>query len=336
MKNVLIVDIDPVLLRHFTGLLKSHSGFLTVFSASSVERAMEVMASNTIHLVVSGLKLPAIAGFDLFNKIVKRYPDTGILLLHEHLTPNMHEKIKQTPNARYLDPSVNMGLLYKHVFTALGINYGGRIRGVSLPSFLQMMELENRSCTLHIQSKSDSGYVYMAKGACISATCRDLDAREAALEMLTWESVTIDIDFHPPEVARDIETPLMILIMESGRKADDAARERADQRQYKRFQCEVAIDFDVSQLTHQSALRDISLGGAYVETDQAVAPGEKILLSLTPFSRNGECVISGTVTRKHDNGLAIAFEALSLQQKKIVNALITHATVDQALADDLD
>ena len=152
--------------------------------------------------------------------------------------------------------------------------------------------------------------------------------------MLTWEDVTIDIDFHPPEVDQDINTPLMVLIMESGRMADDVARERADQRQFNRFACQVAIDFDASQWTYQSCLRDISQGGAYMETDQSIEPGHKILLTFTPFSHEGDCVINGTVTRKHDKGLAIAFEDLSLQQKKVINSLISQITVDQALDDE--
>lgn len=334
MKNVLIVDIDRVMLSHFAGLLKNQSGFLAILTADSVETAIDFMASNPIHLVITGLSLPAIAGFELLTKMAKQYPETGILLLHDHLSPTMHGKIKQAPNAKYLDPSVNLGLLYHHIFTMLGIDYGGQVRGVSLPSFLQMIELEHRSCTLLIQSKSNSGYIYMSKGECISAAYKELSAKEAVLEMLTWDNVTIDIDFHPPGVDRDINTPLMILIMESGRMADDVARERTDQRQYNRFECQVAIDFDVSQWTYQCCLRDISQGGAYVETDQSIEPGQKILLTLTPFSRGGDCVVNGTVTRKHKNGLAIAFEELSLQQKKIINALITHVTVDQVLSDE--
>jgi len=325
MKHVLIVDNDPIMLSTFSGLLKSQGGFINVLTADSVQAAFELIAGQPIHLVLTGLHLPVIGGFELIVKIARRYPDTRIILLNNNLAPMMRTKFKQIPNAIYFDQSMDVGLLNKRIFTELGIDYGGQLRGISLPSFLQMLELEGRSCTLLVRAKSASGYLYMSRGNCIAADCDGLSAREAALEMLTWENVTIDIDFAPPDVDRTIDKPLMGLIMESGRMIDDTARERADQRRHDRHECQVAIDFDVSNWTYQCCLRDISQGGAYVETEQKIETGQKVLLTLASPGRNGQCVVNGTVARRDANGLAIAFEELSLHQKKIVQTLISQS-----------
>ena len=57
MKNVLIVDSNPIMLAAFVGLLKSQSGFLNVLSAKTGKGALEVIAGKKIHVVITGLNL---------------------------------------------------------------------------------------------------------------------------------------------------------------------------------------------------------------------------------------------------------------------------------------
>jgi CheY-like chemotaxis protein len=322
MKHILIVDIDSAMLDTFAGLIKSQSGFFDVFPVNGVKAALDLMAAQPIDLVITGLHLPEIGGLELMLQVSRNYPEVPIIISAHHLSPRQRAKIKQIPKAVYFKPSLDAGLLARRIFTELGIDYGGRMRGVSLQAFLQMIELERRSCILLVQAKGKEGYLYMVKGELVSATCNGLTGTPAALEILTWEHVTVDVDYSLPETERDVTKSLMGLIMESGHLIDDAHGDRSNQRRYDRYECQVALDFDVRDWTYHCCLRDISHGGAYVETEQPIDPGQKILLTLPSQNGDGPCAVNGTVARRDDKGLAIVFEQVSLYQKNIIETLI--------------
>lgn len=322
MKHILIVDNDPVMLDTFAGLIKSQSGFLDVSSANSVEAAVDRMAAQPIDLVITGLHLPEICGLELLLHTSSNYPEVHIIVLANELSPMVEDKIKQIPGAVHFSQPLDAGMLCRRIFTELGIDYGGQLRGVSLQAFLQMLELEGLSCSLLVRAKSKSGYLHVVNGEPISAKCNGLAGTSAAVEILTWENVTVDVDYSTPENERDIAKPLMGLIMESVHLMDDNNGDRHNQRRNDRYDCQVALDFDVRDWTYHCLLRDISHGGAYVETEQKIDLGQKILLTLASPNGNGHCVVNGTVARRDDKGLAIAFEETSLHQKGIIEALI--------------
>lgn len=74
MKNILIVDHDPIILQAFVGLLKSQGGFLNVLSAKNGKAALEIIAQKRIHIVITGLYLSEIDGFELVALLAKQYP----------------------------------------------------------------------------------------------------------------------------------------------------------------------------------------------------------------------------------------------------------------------
>ena len=115
--------------------------------------------------------------------------------------------------------------------------------------------------------------------------------------------------------------PLMALLLESRRLIDERQSGRTNLRKHDRFECLVAVDYDISDWTYQCFLRDISMGGAYIETEQSVKNGQKITLTLSSPEFEHSCVIIGKVVRRDKKGIGVRFEEISLQQKKMIQAL---------------
>ena len=215
---------------------------------------------------------------------------------------------------------MDLNLLTKRIFTELQIDYGGQVRGIHLSSFLQMLELEGRTCTMSISTKGKNGFLYMIEGALIDARYEQLDGKAAALQILTWENVIIDLDYAPVVRPRKINVHLMAVLMESGRIVDEAKSGRKNQRLHDRFDCLVAVDYYFSDWTYHCFLRDISLGGAYVETEQAIAAGQKIMLAISAPNLP-HCSIEGVVARRDAKGIGIQFETLTHQQTQIIDEM---------------
>ena len=328
MKNILIIDQDPVMLQTLAGLLKSQGGLLNVLTVSSSQLAVKMIEKQRIDIVVAGLRLPEIDGFKLVAMLSKEHPSIRVIVMTSNASPMFRAQLKQVPSAIHFDQTTDLSLLTKRIFTELQINYGGQVRGIHLSSFLQMIELEERTCSMQINAKGKSGILYVDQGALVDAQNGPLEGKEAALQILTWENVVIDLDYSPVNRPRKITIPLMGLLIESGRMIDESKSDQKNKRNHDRYDCLVAVDYDISDFTYHCFLRDISLGGAYVETEQQIAIGQKIVLTISapnlPHSS-----IEGQVVRRDDQGIGIRFESLNSQQEQIISAM-THTSDPQA------
>jgi DNA-binding NarL/FixJ family response regulator len=321
MKNILIVDHDPIILQAFAGLLKSQGGFLNVLSARNGKAALEIIAQEPIHIVITGLYMPEIDGFELVAILAKQYPDIRVIVMTNNSSPMLRAKIKQMPTAVHFDQTLDISLLTKRIFTELHIDYGGQVRGLSLPSFLQMVKLEERSCTLQVSTKGKTGCLSIINGELVAAEVGPLRGESAALQILAWENVVIDIDYSFKEDMREIDKSLMALLFESGRLSDEKRSGRPNLRKHDRFECLVAVDYNISDWTYQCFLRDISLGGAYIETEQPIKVGQEIILTLTSPELERRCAIIGQVVRRDKKGIGVEFERVSSRQKEVIQAL---------------
>ncbi len=186
-----------------------------------------------------------------------------------------------------------------------------------------MMALETRSCTLKVSSKDQFGFLWLEQGELIAARNAENSGKDAALQILAWKNVFIDIDFAPRRVKREISMPLMMLILESGQIDDEIRSESTNHRQHERYELLLALDFDlIEQMTRHCSLRDISLSGAYIETDHKTSVGESIVLTLSSPILKSNCSIEAIVVRKDKHGIGICFQLKDPHQSQMIQTLI--------------
>jgi len=322
MNNILVVDNDQVMLRTLTSLLQSQGGFLNVLTAESGKQALGVMRKMPVRIVITAIRVPELDGFELVARLAREYPATKVIVMTSEATPLLRARIKQFPSAVYFDHTHDLSMLSHRVFTELQIDYGGRVRGINLSSFLQMLALENRTCTLKVTSKDQAGYLWLEQGELVAAKSSQTDGKEAALQILAWRNVFIDIDYTPRRIKHEIAMPLMMLLLESGQMDDELRSETDNRRRHERYELLVALDFDIQDMTRHCALRDISLSGAYIETDHEVAIGQTITLSLSSPALKSSCAIEATVVRKDKTGIGIRFQTTGAHQHRMIQAMI--------------
>ncbi|MFH0729205.1 MAG: DUF1566 domain-containing protein [Pseudomonadota bacterium] len=104
---------------------------------------------------------------------------------------------------------------------------GGKIQGVSLDSFLQIVQMDRITCTLKVISQEGFGFLYFVNGELFSAITGDIHNVEAACRIISWEEAVIEIDNSCDKTENDINQPLMNLLMEGMRLRDEAAKSKA-------------------------------------------------------------------------------------------------------------
>ncbi len=111
--------------------------------------------------------------------------------------------------------------LSQSAFQQMDTGVGGQIRGIGLPSFLQMSEMEQSSFTLHVTANGQAGQLYVSEGQLIAAETEDLMGRDAAYRIISWDDATIEIAPADTTKMDEIHQPLMHVLMESLKIKDE-------------------------------------------------------------------------------------------------------------------
>lgn len=103
-------------------------------------------------------------------------------------------------------------------------SFGGHIGGVSLASFLQMLEQERKSCTLRVASGKVSGSFFFEEGDLIDAECEDVVGQEAVYILLSIENPTFKVTEVEDRLHR-ITQPLAHLLLNAAARIDEKKHE---------------------------------------------------------------------------------------------------------------
>ena len=101
----------------------------------------------------------------------------------------------------------------------------GRIAGVNLSSFLQMIEMEQKTCTINILTPKNMGQIFFLDGVVIDANTRNLKHLDALYDILSWNNIIIEVEKNVSKKQNLIDLPLMHIIMESARHLDEREKE---------------------------------------------------------------------------------------------------------------
>ena len=96
----------------------------------------------------------------------------------------------------------------------------GHIGGVSLASFLQMLEQENKTCALHVTSKDGAGFFYFYEGTLVDAECGTQVGSEAAYSLLSFAEPMFRVDPHEDRIHR-ITLPLAHILLNAATRIDE-------------------------------------------------------------------------------------------------------------------
>ncbi len=104
------------------------------------------------------------------------------------------------------------------------------ICGLPVGSFLQVIAMDQQTCILEVYQSADrQGRFCFVQGALYDAVCNGLEGEEAALEMVSWENVRLNIKqiIKASGFVRKIDKSLMSILMEYSRRRDEAEEKQS-------------------------------------------------------------------------------------------------------------
>ena len=229
MKEVLIVDDFKPTLESIKAYLSSeYKDKLKIHIAENGENATEVLNSSEIDLVVTDIGMPIMDGLELIAYMSKKHPGIPVIVMTSFGTPQIEERLKKFNAFLYLEKPFDIKELEGKILEGLNAETEGHISGFSLPSFLQLLEIESKTCTLEIEYEGNKGFLYFMEGSLIGAKTAKSTGTKAALEILSLEKAEIDILAKCRNPEKTIDTPLHYLLLESAQLKDEKNKEKAE------------------------------------------------------------------------------------------------------------
>ena len=228
VKNVLLVDDDQeMLLALKEGFTKYQDSF-SVLLASDGQLAAESLQKNMISLVVTDLKMPRMDGFELLAHIMEQYPDIPVIIITGYSTPEMEQLAREGGAVGYISKPFLIENLARQIMSTLrSESEGGTLHNVSSGIFLQLMEMEQKTCTIRLEDKSTGkkGILFFLEGSLLDARVNDLQGEAAAYEIFAWDQVNLSIQNGCPLEENKIGRDLHLLILDAARRKDEVAQE---------------------------------------------------------------------------------------------------------------
>ncbi len=256
MKKVLIVDDDKSFLLSLIDGFKAYEDKFSITTANDGVEAVEALEAQEISLVLTDLKMPRMDGFELVAHLSGNYPGIPVIVMTAFGTPEMEDNLRDMGTFQYIEKPIDFTLLVEKILKGLEGPSKGFITGVSLTSFLQLLEIDKKTCTLTIHAGNKSGTIYFQDGDLLDAQHKEIQGSEAAYEIVSWKNVEIEIENSCSVKENNITESLGFILLEGSRRKDEKD----------------AASNEITGSLDSLNMEDIDLDLAAEGTDQSQAP----------------------------------------------------------------
>jgi len=220
--TILVVDDDKTLRL----VLREHlqaAGY-HVAEAADGREALQILASETVNLVLTDIRMPDMDGVELMAHMSAEYPFIPTMVITGCATPGTNNSFGETGNLQVMDKPLDLDDLTRRITESLHqVSQGGTMTGISVASFLQLIQMDQKSCALEVHGKNgQKGFLYFNQGVLYDAACGQLKQEEATLEIVSWENVLLSFNALPlKKTHRKIRTDLTSLLLEGLKQKDE-------------------------------------------------------------------------------------------------------------------
>ncbi len=228
MKKVLIVDDEKSFLLSLQDGLQMHAEKFSIVTANNGLEAIKLLEESFFDLLITDLEMPEMNGFELLAWVTQKVPQLPVIVMTAFGTPEIESRLADFEALQYLEKPLDLYTLERAILTGLDNVSKSFIRGISPATFLQLLYMEKKSCSLKIKSPQQIGYLYLLKGNLIDAECGELKGEEAAYQIVCWDKTEIEMENFCQRQETIINGSLESILLNASQQKD----EQQDQQQH--------------------------------------------------------------------------------------------------------
>jgi len=185
MDKILIVEDDRIHLKRMMTILGKHKDKFEVIPANDGKEAIDVLNEQPVSVLVTDIQMPRVDGLVLLAYVNEYYPKLPCVVMTAYGTPQMRAKLPKDL-LRFFHKPFDIEDLARAIIDILERSTGDdALHGISLESFLHIIEMEQISCMLEIESSAKiPGTMYFKDGMLYDAEFGKLKGEPAALKLI--------------------------------------------------------------------------------------------------------------------------------------------------------
>jgi CheY-like chemotaxis protein len=228
MTTLLLVDDDDFVRSALSRALNRTGGF-TVLAAENGRRALDILAAQPVNAVLTDLEMPVMDGLTLLAELFEQEIRLPVAVMTgQPINPQLRQRLLAYGIAAIFSKPVDVVVLADELQRVLDPKGVGRISGITLFGFLQLLEVERKSGLVVVAASDHEGRLYFDEGQLVHAHTGHLDGLAAAYEILSWPEPAVEIFYKRRARERTVHHPLQHVLMEAARLLDERARGGAE------------------------------------------------------------------------------------------------------------
>lgn len=218
---ILVVDSDPFLQEMIEAGFRLFNPRFVIIQADNPDSALLLLHRYDVEVVVTEIRFPGSrkSGSQLLLDLEEYAPQLPVIILSDAEEEEFCGLVRAEA---FIAKPPDMDGLLKTVNRVIQQNRASVLRGISLESFLQILQVEGKTCTLKVTSGDLVGRLYIHRGDLIHAETDRFESKAAAFAMLSWPDYSITI-IERCEAKPTITDRLNAILMEWCVKKDHAA-----------------------------------------------------------------------------------------------------------------
>jgi len=228
IRKILFVDDDEILRAAIEQRLNSYRDLFVMVSAVDGFDAVKKLKEHPVSLVIVDLVMPRMDGMSLIEHLKQYYPDLPVIVISGIGEWEVSEVARKNSALGYLNKPFQADDLLNMIQLALAREAeGGIMNDISPPGFMQLIEMEARTCTIRVLDNvsGHGGVLFFNQGELFDARIGEVRGLEAAYEIFGWDRTTVFIRNDCRLNDNMIKTSLGSIIMKAaGMKDEHEAR----------------------------------------------------------------------------------------------------------------
>lgn len=220
MKTVLIADDDQDFLILAENFLKVYADKVGVLVASNGREALEIFNTRKVDVLVTDINMPEMDGIELLAHLSRKNLDFNVIVITGFATQENLKRLNQVGQYYYMAKPISLEDFGKKISSFLQENSKTQDSQFTVSNLLQLISMEEKTCTLSVRSNGKVGYLYLRNGELINAETGRFDGEEAAKMIISWPNAETEIQA-TSQKERKIHKNLMSVLLEATRFADE-------------------------------------------------------------------------------------------------------------------
>src|SRR3989475_4887030 len=224
MTTLLLVDDDDFVRSALSRALNRTGGF-TVVPAEHGRRALDVLAEQQVDAILTDLEMPVVDGLTLLAELFENEVRLPVAVMTgQAINAQLRQRLLAYGIAAIFSKPVDVVELADELQRVLDPKGVGRISGITLFGFLQLLEVERKSGLVVVGASEHEGRLYFDEGELVHAHAGHLEGLTAAYEILSWPEPLVEIFYKRRARQHTVHAPLQHVLMEAARLLDERTR----------------------------------------------------------------------------------------------------------------